>query len=53
MGIPKTDLITFKVEHSLAELIDRYPISPSSSATPCSERWRIPVRSAKARASSA
>ncbi|HWR13005.1 MAG TPA: CopG family transcriptional regulator [Rectinemataceae bacterium] len=25
MGNPKTDLITFKVEHSLAELIDRLP----------------------------
>ncbi len=25
MGTPKTDLITFKVEHSLAELIDRLP----------------------------
>ena len=25
MGSPKTDLITFKVEHSLAELIDRLP----------------------------
>ena len=25
MGIPKTDLISFKVEHSLAELIDRLP----------------------------
>ncbi len=25
MGMPKTDLITFKVEHSLAELIDRLP----------------------------
>jgi hypothetical protein len=25
VGIPKTDLITFKVEHSLAELIDRLP----------------------------
>jgi hypothetical protein len=25
MGIPKTDLITFKVEHSLAEQIDRLP----------------------------
>lgn len=25
MGIPKTDLVTFKVEHSLAQLIDRLP----------------------------
>jgi hypothetical protein len=25
VGLPKTDLITFKVEHSLAELIDRLP----------------------------
>ena len=25
MGLLKTDLITFKVEHSLAELIDRLP----------------------------
>ena len=25
MGAPKTDLISFKVEHSLAELIDRLP----------------------------
>jgi hypothetical protein len=25
MGIPKTDLITFKVEHSLAEQIDCLP----------------------------
>jgi hypothetical protein len=25
MSIPKTDLITFKVEHSLAEQIDRLP----------------------------
>jgi hypothetical protein len=25
MGLPKTDLITFKVEHSIAQLIDRLP----------------------------
>jgi hypothetical protein len=25
MGLPKSDLITFKVEHSLSELIDRLP----------------------------
>jgi hypothetical protein len=25
MGTPKTDLITFKVEHSLAQLVDRLP----------------------------